>query len=168
MPAHRRRHQRVQKTTVPVPVPVSSEPYDVGFTESAAAIYTNLHSKMIEAELRGETCSSHHTTFRMIQEAVKVTIPRDPVNKKYGLSGPLSRYFRIKKGRFRICWAASSQRRKVCILFISETLRKEGDVNDPYNLFTKLVMSGKYDGILSDLGLQSPRAGGVLGYPAIN
>lgn len=138
---------------------VSSEPYDVGLTETAASVYESLHQKMIDAEARGEHSSSHHTTFHMVQEAVKVTIPRDPINKRYGLSGPLSRFFRLKKGRLRICWAANSKTRKVVILFISETLRKEGDVNDPYNIFTKLVMSGKYDGVLSDLGLKSPVIG---------
>lgn len=159
MPTHRHRRQRIQRAAEIAKAPVSSEPYDVELTETAAAIYKNLHQRMTDAEARGETSSSHHTTFRMIQEAVKVTIPRDPVNKKYGLSGPLARFFRMKKGRYRICWAAPSQKRKVSILFISETLRKEGDVNDPYNIFTKLVMSGKYDGILSDLGLQSPSVG---------
>jgi mRNA-degrading endonuclease RelE of RelBE toxin-antitoxin system len=147
---------------------VSSAPYDVEFAETAAKIYSALHQRMVDDEMRGQTSGSNHTVFRMIEEAIKVTIPRDPLNKKYGLSGPLSRFFRIKKGRHRICWAASSQKRKVCILFISETLRKEGDANDPYNIFTKLVMSGKYDGILSDLGLHAPIIGGSVGAPPVN
>lgn len=150
MPKHKRKPQKSPKAAQPIALPA---PYEVLFAESAARIYEALHRNMVEAEARGETSSSHHTVFRMIQETVKVTIPRDPVNRRYGLSGPLSRFFRIKKGRYRICWAANSHARKVCILFISETLRKEGDASDPYNIFTKLVTSGKYDSILSDLGL---------------
>jgi len=42
------------------------------------------------------------------------------------------------------CWAANSATRKVTTLFISETLRKEGDPQDPYNIFTKRVLSGEF------------------------
>ena len=87
----------------------------------------------------------------MVEQTIKNVIPRDPLNRSYGLAGPLSRFFRIKKGRFRICWAASSEKKKVVILFISETLRKQGDANDPYNIFTRMVMSGKFDELLKNL-----------------
>lgn len=166
MPHHRRRRQgaervKVQPTTPPVP-------YDVEFSDTAAKVYANLHQKMKDAEARGEATSSHHTTFRMVEEVIKKVIPSDPINKRYGLSGPLSKFFRVKKGRHRICWAASSEKRIVCILFISETLRKEGDVNDPYNIFTKLVMSGEYKDILGRLGLTGPQASGYAPQPPIN
>jgi mRNA-degrading endonuclease RelE of RelBE toxin-antitoxin system len=89
----------------------------------------------------------------MIEDAIRNFIPRHPIDKQFGLTGPLSKLFRIKKGRHRICWAASSQRRKVCILFISETMRKAGDANDPYKIFQKLVESGQYDYPLGKLGI---------------
>lgn len=150
MPPHRRGHQRTKEGVAQPTTP--SPPYGVEFSQTAAAVYQNLHQKMMDAEARGDLTSSHHTKFRMVEEVIKKVIPSDPLNKKYGLSGPLSRFFRIKKGRHRICWAASSEKRVVCILFISETLRKEGDINDPYNIFTKLVTSGKYNDILGRLG----------------
>lgn len=106
---------------------------------------------MRDAESRGEQHSAHHTVFRMVEEVIKVFIPRNPVSKDYGLSGPLSQFFRVKKGRYRICWAASSKQRRVCILFISETLRKQGDASDPYNIFEKLVASGKFNSALDKL-----------------
>jgi mRNA-degrading endonuclease RelE of RelBE toxin-antitoxin system len=154
MPTHRHRRRRVRKATVEPSLPFV--PYDVGFSNTAADIYGRLHKSMMDAEARGDTSSNHHTVFRMVEDTIKNVIPRDPINKKYGLSGPLSRFFRIKKGRHRICWAVSSEKRKVIILFISETLRKEGDVNDPYNIFTKLVMSGKFDDVLSQLAGAAP------------
>ena len=92
----------------------------------------------------------------MVEEVIKKVIPFDPLNKRFGVSGPLSRFFRIKKGRHRICWAASSENRTVCILFISETLRKEGDVDDPYNIFTKLVLSGEFSDVLAKLRFATP------------
>jgi mRNA-degrading endonuclease RelE of RelBE toxin-antitoxin system len=157
MTARRTRHRGKPKAAIQPPS--SSAPYAVEFSNTAAEVYANLHQKMKDAEARGDTSSNHHTVFKMVEEVIKNVIPRDPINKKYGLSGPLSRFFRIKKGRHRICWAASSQKRKVCILFISETMRKEGDVNDPYNIFTKLVLSGKYDDVLRRLGLAAPKRG---------
>jgi mRNA-degrading endonuclease RelE of RelBE toxin-antitoxin system len=166
MPPQGRRHQRTEKNPSR---PVSpSVPYDVEFSETAFSVYQDLHQKMRDAEARGQTASAHHTRFRMVEEVIKKHIPHDPLNKKYGLSGPLSQYFRIKKGRHRICWAASSQNRVVCILFISETLRKDGDANDPYNIFTKLVMSGAYHDILGKMGLAKPQTDGHAPQPPIN
>ncbi len=172
MPARRSGRQRaagppVKAETEPASL-ASSAPYDVDFTESAFEVYKTLYQKMTDAEARGQNTSAHHTAFRTVEEAIKIIIPRDPVNKRYGLSGPLSKFFRLKKGRHRICWAASSQQRKVCIVFISETLRKEGDKNDPYEIFTKMVLSGKYDDILSDLGLHSPKSASAMASPSIN
>lgn len=127
-------------------------PYDVLLSDHASEVYTNLHRAMVEAEKRGENNSSHHTVFRMIQEMVKVFIPRNPIDPKHGMRGALSNYFRVKKGRHRVCWAANSKTRKVCILFISETLRKDGDKNDPYVLFERMLKSGQYDHLLKKIG----------------
>jgi len=138
------------------PVAPSSAPYEVEMIPSAEAVYRTLFQNMKDAEARGEQASHHHTKFRMVQEAIKTFIPRNPIDKSFGLSGPLSNYFRIKKGRMRICWAASSEKRKVTILFISETLRKEGDQNDPYVIFTKMAMSGDFDKFLGSMGLPTP------------
>lgn len=167
MTSHRRRRRRTeQKTTEPVP---SSLPYEVSFTDAAFEVYDKLHQNMVDAEKQGKVASEHHTKFRMVEEAIKKIIPADPINKKYGLSGPLSQFFRTKKGRMRICWAASSAKRAVCILFISETLRKEGDVNDPYNIFTKLVMSGAYHDILNQMvGVTPARIGDYASAPTVN
>ncbi|HEY0701988.1 MAG TPA: type II toxin-antitoxin system YhaV family toxin [Candidatus Acidoferrales bacterium] len=140
-----------KKPSVPAAPIAAAAPYAVEFSETAFAAYESLYRKMQEAEGRADAHSAHHTVFRMIEEVIKVFIPRNPINKDYGLSAPLSQFFRIKKGRYRICWAASSQQRKVCILFISETLRKQGDANDPYEIFQKLVDSGKLDSALERL-----------------
>ena len=157
MSTHRQKRRGAGKAAVEPSLP--PVPYDVELSDSAAAVYADFYRKMKDAEARGHKSSAHHTTFRMIEDVIKNVIPQDPINRKYGLSGPLSRFFRLKKGRYRVCWAASSEKRKVVILFISETLRKEGDVNDPYNIFTKLVMSGKFDDVLSRLtGAVPPRS----------
>lgn len=77
-------------------------------------------------------------------------------DKRYALEGPLSNIFRIKKGRLRICWIASSVHREIVILYISESLRKEGDANDPYEIFSKVVISGKSNSFFEQLGVKIP------------
>jgi mRNA-degrading endonuclease RelE of RelBE toxin-antitoxin system len=145
-----KQHKKRRKAKAPEQKPATTvlAPYEIEMVPSAEAVYRKLFQNMQDAEARGEKSSSHHTTFRMVQEVIKTIIPRNPIDRSYGLSGPLSKYFRIKKGRMRICWAADSAARKVTILFISETMRKEGDANDPYNIFTKRVMSGEFQKFL--------------------
>lgn len=74
--------------------------------------------------------------------------------KPYALRNDFSNIFRIQKGQLRTCWIASSKMRRVCILFISETLRKAGDANDPYRVFAKLMVSGELDEHFQQLGLR--------------
>jgi mRNA-degrading endonuclease RelE of RelBE toxin-antitoxin system len=131
--------------------------YAVDMTAAAEAVYVDLYRKSKDAQKREDYASTHCTTFKMVRDAVRESIPRDPINKKYALVGDLSNIFRIKKGRLRICWIASSQIRRVCILFISETLRKEGDLNDPYRIFANMVMSGQFNDVFSHFGVRMPQ-----------
>jgi mRNA-degrading endonuclease RelE of RelBE toxin-antitoxin system len=153
MAPKRRKVQKPRKAPgqPPAQQPPSPQPYEVSLSDHASEVYAKLYIAMKEAEERGEANSAHHTTFRMIEEAVKVFSPRNPTDPQYGLRGALSQYFRVKKGRHRICWAADSRKRRVCILFISESLRKEGDRSDPYVVFEKLIKSGAFDKLLRKL-----------------
>jgi mRNA-degrading endonuclease RelE of RelBE toxin-antitoxin system len=151
----RRFSGRAQPARMKNPVP-SSPPYHVFLTDSASAVYVDLYNKNKEAEARGDPTNAACTTFRMVQEAIKVIIPYNPIDRKYALTGPLANLFRLKKGRHRICWIASSEHRTIFIIFISETLRKEGDANDPYRILTKMVMTGELDPIFKKLGIRKP------------
>jgi mRNA-degrading endonuclease RelE of RelBE toxin-antitoxin system len=123
---------------------------------SAEAAYVDLARLAKAAEAAGNFASAHCTTFNMVKEAIKRIIPHDPLNKSYALSGDLSNIFRLRKGRLRICWIASSRMRRVCILFISETVRKEGDANDPYEIFKSLLNTGIFDEAISKFGTRIP------------
>jgi mRNA-degrading endonuclease RelE of RelBE toxin-antitoxin system len=126
-------------------------------TATAEGVYADLYHKCKTAEKLGHSESVHCTTFHMVQEAVKEIIPHDPINKRHALRGHLSNIFRLRKGRLRIIWIASSTMRRICILFISETLRKEGDQNDPYEVFQGQLEAGFFDQALQQLGVK--RAG---------
>jgi mRNA-degrading endonuclease RelE of RelBE toxin-antitoxin system len=133
---------------------ISSLPYIVDMTATAECVYVDLYRKCKAAENLGHPESAHCTAFHMVREAVKKIIPHDPMNKRYALRGHLSNIFRLRKGRLRIAWIASSKMRRICILFISETVRKEGDPNDPYEIFQGQLESGIFDDALQKLGVR--------------
>jgi hypothetical protein len=134
--------------------PSSPFPYTVEMTATAERVYVDLYRKCKTAESLGHPESIHCKTFHIVEEAIKKIIPHDPLNKNHALRGKLSNVFRIRKRRMRIMWVASSAKRRVCILFISETLRKEGDKNDPYEIFEDLLDSGVFDQTLQELGVK--------------
>ena len=142
-----------QKEQQPSPLP-----YTVEMTASAESVYADLYRKAKAAEASGHPGNAHSTTFNMVREAIKTIIPNDPLNKRYALRGKLSNIFRLRKGRLRICWIASSQMRRICILFIAQTLRKEGDANDPYVKFQNLLESGLFDEAMQKLSVKMPHA----------
>ena len=104
----------------------------------------------------GDESNAKVKLFRMLDEAIDKIIPHDPFNPDRALSGPLSNVFRVKKGKLRICYIASSEHRQILILYISETLRKAGDRADPYSLFTRMVMSWRFDELFAHLGVKVP------------
>jgi mRNA-degrading endonuclease RelE of RelBE toxin-antitoxin system len=125
-------------------------------SEAAEAVYERFYKRAAEARDRGEVTSYHYTALNMIDEVLEQIIPRDPFNKRYALQGNLSGIFRMQKGRLRIAWVGNSEKREVCVIFISETLRKEGDSKDPYKLLTAMLLSGECDEVFVGLGLPPP------------
>lgn len=134
----------------------SVQPYTVNLTDTAAAAYARFYERAQKADARGDNDSAHLTTLRQLDDALEKIIPSDPFNKKFALVGSLRPIFRLHQGRLRICWVGSSERRFVEVIFISETLRKEGDKNDPYEVLSRKVRNGEFDDVFRALNLQSP------------
>jgi mRNA-degrading endonuclease RelE of RelBE toxin-antitoxin system len=149
-----RKLHRAGKAAAVAPSPA---PYEVDMTASAEAVYKALFRRAQDAERRGDCSSAYLTTFNMVRDVVTRIIPGDPLNRSHALRGELANVFRLRKGQLRICWIASSKLRRVCILFISETLRKEGDANDPYVIFQKIVDAGQLDSIFAQFGVRRPK-----------
>ncbi|MBI3683997.1 MAG: type II toxin-antitoxin system YhaV family toxin [Acidobacteria bacterium] len=123
--------------------------YVVELTEEAEKVYARLHEEALECLKRGDFANSKVTAFNMVEEVLDRIIPHDPFNPSRALTGTLSNIFRIKKGRMRVCYIGSSRDKRIIILYISDTLRKEGDINDPYSVFSRMVLSGRFDMISS-------------------
>jgi len=133
-----------------------SKDYEVELTASAEATFKRLYDEAQECMDAGDEHNSKVTLFRMVEEIVTKIVPHDPFSPSRALSGKLSNFFRIKKGRLRVCYVGSSKQNKIIILYISETPRKEGDKHDPYAIFTKMVMSGQFDETIARLGVEPP------------
>jgi mRNA-degrading endonuclease RelE of RelBE toxin-antitoxin system len=130
--------------------------YRVELTPTAQKSYEEIHADAQACIEAGDGSNAKVVTLRMVDDVIDNIIPHDPLAVRNALSGPLSNLFRVKKGRMRIYYAASSKERKVVILFISQTLRKAGDVNDPYSIFTRLVMTGRFDQVFAQLNVRIP------------
>jgi mRNA-degrading endonuclease RelE of RelBE toxin-antitoxin system len=91
----------------------------------------------------------------MVEETLDRIIPHDPFAPERSLSGSLSGIYRIKKGRMRICYIADSREKVIRVVYISDTPRKAGDSNDPYNILTRWIRSGN-DELLGRLGMTKP------------
>lgn len=93
-----------------------------------------------------------------LRSATIEVIPEDPNKKEYHLSGPLKKYRRYKQGlkRYRLFFAFSLKPPVILYLYVNDrsSLRKEGDKNDPYEIFTKLVDQGKVSHDPSDPVIQ--------------
>lgn len=135
---------------------MSSERFEVELTETAERVYRKLFDDAQERLGVGDESNSKVKLFHMVDEALTKIIPHDPLSPSRALSGHLSNIFRVKKGRIRICYVASSKHRKIIVLYISEKPRKAGDVHDPYEIFTQMVLSGTFDATFARLGIKLP------------
>jgi len=130
--------------------------YPVDLTDTAKAAYVRIYMDAQHQIKKGDESGARVKLLRMVDECLDKIIPHDPFCPKRALSGALSSIYRVKKGRLRICYIASSLRQRIIVLFIAETPRKEGDKNDPYAVFTNLVLSGQFDNVLAKLGVRRP------------
>jgi mRNA-degrading endonuclease RelE of RelBE toxin-antitoxin system len=130
--------------------------YSVELTPLATEIYEKIHDDAQACIEVGDKANAKITLLNMVDDAIDNIIPHDPFSVRNALSGPLSNIFRVKKGRLRIYYAASSKKSVIVVLYISETLRKSGDARDPYSIFTRLVLTGRFDDVLAQLGVRIP------------
>ena len=85
---------------------------------------------------------------RRIREADRNIIPQDPDRPDYQLTGEFKKYRRYKQGlqRYRLFFGFSNQPRIILYLYLNDErhLRKEGDKNDPYEVFKKFISQGLF------------------------
>jgi mRNA-degrading endonuclease RelE of RelBE toxin-antitoxin system len=127
--------------------------YIIELSGLAERVYKRMSEDAYACVEAGDETNSKVTQFRMVEEALDKIIPHDPFSRDRALVGPLSGIFRVKKGRIRICYIGSSSKSRIIVLYVSDTPRKDGDVNDPYKILTKLVKAGKFDPLFDKIRL---------------
>lgn len=130
--------------------------YRIDLSLTAEKTYRDLFEKAKPHLDAGNTTHPIVKRLRLVDEYIDTIIPHEPFSKEKALSGILSTIFRVKKGRMRICYIGSSTANHIIVLYISETDRKDGDKNDPYIVFSKMILSGKFDKFFDALGMKRP------------
>jgi toxin YhaV len=94
--------------------------------------------------------------FAAITIAIESKIPSDPFATHFALTGALKRYSRLKKmglpSRYRLFFRVfdTEELKAIVILWLGYP-RKEGDKNDCYAVFTKMVNRGEFPDQIEDL-----------------
>jgi toxin YhaV len=93
-------------------------------------------------------------------EEIKEKIPLDPFASHFALTGALKHYGRVKKmglpDRYRLFFRAiqTKEYKAIFVLWLGYP-RKQGDKNDCYKVFTKIVQRGDFPNSLDALILDS-------------
>jgi toxin YhaV len=112
-----------------------------------------LRSKLPEAEW------SKHSDVKLLKAVmvgIREKIPQDPFTAYFALKGPLRKYGRLKKmglpDRYRLFFKPfSDQGKKVIIILWLGYPRKEGDKDDCYAVFEKMVTRGEFPESVDEL-----------------
>jgi toxin YhaV len=104
-----------------------------------------------------------HSTVKLytaLMVAIREKIPLDPFASHFALTGALKKYGRVKKmglpDRYRLLFRAiqTKEYKAIFILWLGYP-RKQGDKNDCYKAFTKMVERGDFPASLDALILDS-------------
>jgi toxin YhaV len=118
--------------------------------------------KKLQADLSPDRYKIHPTVklLAALQVGIESKIPRDPLASHFALTGNLKYYSRIKKmglpGRYRLFFRVfdTAETKIIVILWLGYP-RKEGDKNDCYEVFTKMVQRGEFpDDVFELIGNQ--------------
>ncbi len=114
--------------------------------------------QILKTNLNPDDYKTHTTVklFAAIAIGIEEKIPSDPFAAHFALTGALKRYSRMKKmglpGRYRLFFRVfdTTEMKAIVILWLGYP-RKEGDKNDCYEVFTKMVNRGDFPEDMSDL-----------------
>ncbi|MCD4782144.1 MAG: type II toxin-antitoxin system YhaV family toxin [Candidatus Omnitrophica bacterium] len=102
----------------------------------------------LKEKLEPDQFTRHPTVkfARRIREADKTIIPRDPDRPEYWLRADLKKFRRYKRGlkRYRLFFCFANHPKIILYLYLNDEkhLRKDGDKNDPYEVFKKFLKQG--------------------------
>jgi toxin YhaV len=128
------------------------ELFDLQYQELLARI------QALKTNLSPDDYKTHATVklFMAVTIGIESKIPSDPFASHFALTGALKRYSRMKKmglpGRYRLFFRVfdTTEMKAIVILWLGYP-PKEGDKNDCYAVFTKMVNRGEFPEEVSEL-----------------
>lgn len=128
------------------------ELFDRQYQELFARVQT------LKTNLNPDDYKTHATVKLLTAIAIGIEekIASDPFAAHFALTGALKRYSRMKKmglpGRYRLFFRVfdTAEMKAIVILWLGYP-RKEGDKNDCYEVFTKMVNRGDFPEDMSEL-----------------
>lgn len=113
------------------------------FTETLDRLADSVR-RLRESDPEGWRAHPNAKLLRRLLTIMWQEIPADPNREDYRLKGPLARWRRVATGRYRLFYRFDSQARVIafCWLNAEGGLRKDGDANDPYQVFGRLLSRG--------------------------
>jgi toxin YhaV len=114
--------------------------------------------RQLKQNLTAEEYRKHPTVklYTAMMIAIKEKSPENPYSSHFVLTGPLKKYGRVKKmglpARYRLFFRAikTPEQKAIFILWLGYP-RKEGDKNDCYAAFKKMVSAGDFPETMDDL-----------------
>jgi toxin YhaV len=114
--------------------------------------------KSLKSTLSPEEFKTHPIVklFAAINIGIESKIPSDPFASHFALTGVLKKYSRMKKmglpQRYRLFFKIfdTAEMKAIVIIWLGHP-RKEGDKNDCYKVFTKMVDRGEFPENLDEL-----------------
>lgn len=108
-------------------------------------------ARRLKASLSPDEYTRHPTVklAAAISRLVREIVPRDPNAAEFRLKGTLSTFRRAKghglPPRYRVFWVFSSHHKIIIFLYLNTAgvLRKEGDKNDVYAVFERILRRGE-------------------------
>jgi toxin YhaV len=117
----------------------------------------------LQATLEPDDYKTHPTVKLLAAMTIGIEekIPSNPFATHFALTGALKKYSRMKKmglpGRYRLFFRVfdTPEMKAIVILWLGYP-RKEGDKNDCYAVFTKMVDRGQFPEDISELIIADP------------
>lgn len=124
---------------------------DVSYSPAAAE---QLAEYKRRAEANPDT--EHAAVYRGLVDIIRNVIghPVHCFDRRNMLRDDLANVWRVKKGRLRIYYLASSQKQRAIVLFIG--FRKAGDQHDAYEDVARFIRRGTFDKQFEELGVTKP------------
>lgn len=125
-------------------------------------------SRLASADPQGYKTHPKTKLLKAVYDSIRLDVPTDPSHKKFRLGKTLQQFTdwrRVKRGlppRYRLFFKFTSTQSLIIYAWLNDesTLRKDGDKNDVYEVFKRLLRRGEVPDSLTALLQQSNPAEG--------